>query len=212
MKVKSNGTVLAVEDTPAIVYEGRTLVPIYMLKNLGASVNWNEDDYSVNVSINGSGNVDLNKLKLISRISHHYFRLIALCEILLSVNESYSLAFDAIQHNYKPTDSLKNSLDRLNKSIDSYNSFLKPTSDLIAEAKNSGIDVSELNVYINSLNQSIDYLKDSYNGINSYYSSQNDTNFNKYLENRKKSDSLIDDVRSKASDGYYKYYSNIQNF
>lgn len=51
VKVKGNGSTLPVEDTPAINYNGRTLVPIYMLKQLGVAVTWNQDEYSVNVSL-----------------------------------------------------------------------------------------------------------------------------------------------------------------
>jgi predicted double-glycine peptidase len=51
VKLKSNGQVLAVEDTPAIVYEDRTMVPIYMLKKIGLNVTWDQNDYSVQVSL-----------------------------------------------------------------------------------------------------------------------------------------------------------------
>ncbi|MBP1965784.1 stalk domain-containing protein [Paenibacillus aceris] len=49
--VKSNGNELNVEDTPAINYKGRTMVPIYMLRQLGADVVWEDSTYSVNVSL-----------------------------------------------------------------------------------------------------------------------------------------------------------------
>jgi hypothetical protein len=49
--LKSNGQDLKVEDVPAINYKDRTLVPIYLLKQLGATVSWNPDTYSVNVNL-----------------------------------------------------------------------------------------------------------------------------------------------------------------
>lgn len=49
--VKSGGKELNVEDVPAINYRNRTMVPIYLLKQLGADVAWNSDTYSVNVSL-----------------------------------------------------------------------------------------------------------------------------------------------------------------
>src|SRR5690554_4872207 len=51
VKVKSNGKDLAVENTPAVIYNDNTLVPIYMLKQLGATVTWNQKTYSVDVSM-----------------------------------------------------------------------------------------------------------------------------------------------------------------
>jgi hypothetical protein len=49
--LKSNGQDLKVEDVPAINYKDRTLVPIYLLKQLGATVTWNPETYSVNVNL-----------------------------------------------------------------------------------------------------------------------------------------------------------------
>ncbi|NQX70130.1 hypothetical protein HQN90_28740 [Paenibacillus alba] len=51
VSVKDNGNELKVDDVPAINYKGRTMVPIYMLKQLGADVAWDDSTYSVNVSL-----------------------------------------------------------------------------------------------------------------------------------------------------------------
>ncbi|MFC0214652.1 stalk domain-containing protein [Paenibacillus chartarius] len=51
VKVQSGGKELQVEDVPATIYLGRTVVPIYMLKQLGAEVTWNADAYTVNVTM-----------------------------------------------------------------------------------------------------------------------------------------------------------------
>jgi hypothetical protein len=49
--VQSNKQELTIEDVPAINYNGRTMLPIYLLKQLGAKVEWNADTYSVNVDL-----------------------------------------------------------------------------------------------------------------------------------------------------------------
>ncbi|KRE90472.1 hypothetical protein ASG89_09295 [Paenibacillus sp. Soil766] len=51
ISVKTNGQDLKVEDVPAIIYKDRTMVPIYLLKQLGLGVAWNSSNYSVNVTI-----------------------------------------------------------------------------------------------------------------------------------------------------------------
>lgn len=51
VSVNTNGSELKVEDVPAINYNGRTMVPIYMLRQLGADVSWDDSTYSVNVSL-----------------------------------------------------------------------------------------------------------------------------------------------------------------
>jgi hypothetical protein len=51
VKVKSGGRDLKVEDVPATIYKGRTVVPVYLLRQLGASVDWNADTYTVNITL-----------------------------------------------------------------------------------------------------------------------------------------------------------------
>jgi len=51
VSVKTNGSELKVEDVPAINYNGRTMVPIYMLRQLGAEVAWDDSTYSVDVTL-----------------------------------------------------------------------------------------------------------------------------------------------------------------
>jgi hypothetical protein len=59
VKVLNNGVEVVADDTPAMIVENRTLVPIYLLKKLGVSVDWNQDNYSVNVVI--PNNTDYKK-------------------------------------------------------------------------------------------------------------------------------------------------------
>jgi hypothetical protein len=51
VKVKADGKELTVESTPAVIYNGNTLVPIYMLRQLGATVSWDANTYSVDVAL-----------------------------------------------------------------------------------------------------------------------------------------------------------------
>ncbi len=51
ISVKTNGQDLKVEDVPAIIYKDRTMVPIYLLKQLGLDVAWNSNNYSVNLTL-----------------------------------------------------------------------------------------------------------------------------------------------------------------
>jgi hypothetical protein len=51
VKVLSEGKELVVKDAPAIIREGRTLVPIYLLEQLGAVLKWNSETYSVDLTL-----------------------------------------------------------------------------------------------------------------------------------------------------------------
>jgi hypothetical protein len=51
VKLTSNGHEMKIDDVPAINYNGRTMVPIYLLNQIGAETKWNESTYSVNVKL-----------------------------------------------------------------------------------------------------------------------------------------------------------------
>jgi len=50
VKLFGDGTELKAVDVPAIIYKDRTMVPIYMLQQLGFEVEWNPANYSVHVN------------------------------------------------------------------------------------------------------------------------------------------------------------------
>lgn len=51
VKVKSNGKALETGEVPAMIHDGNTLVPISLLRQLGATVTWEPETYSVNVTL-----------------------------------------------------------------------------------------------------------------------------------------------------------------
>jgi hypothetical protein len=51
VKVMSNGKQLQSDEVPAMIYDGHTVVPISLLRQIGVSVNWNADAYSVDVKL-----------------------------------------------------------------------------------------------------------------------------------------------------------------
>lgn len=73
VKVTSNGNELIVSDVPAINYNGRTMIPIYMLKQLGANVEWNQKKQSVNITMSGTIAVDKKTVtKNLSLVANSY--------------------------------------------------------------------------------------------------------------------------------------------
>jgi hypothetical protein len=51
VKVKSDGKLLESDEVPAMIYDGHTLVPISLLRQLGAYVNWDANAYSVDIRL-----------------------------------------------------------------------------------------------------------------------------------------------------------------
>lgn len=56
IKIKSNGKDIAIssEEVPAFIFENSTVVPISVLRNLGANVTWDASTYSVDISTTDS--------------------------------------------------------------------------------------------------------------------------------------------------------------
>ena len=62
VKVTTNGKELKADKTPAILYNGNTMVPIAMLKQLGATVEWDQKKLEVTVTLPNSKVTSVNKV------------------------------------------------------------------------------------------------------------------------------------------------------
>lgn len=65
VKVKSNGAELKSDSSPAVIMDGRTMIPISMLKQLGASVAWDAKTSTVDVSF--PSNFDYNNVHALAK-------------------------------------------------------------------------------------------------------------------------------------------------
>jgi hypothetical protein len=70
VKVTSNGTPLQVDEVPAQIVDGHTLVPISLLRQVGASVAWDGNTYSVDVQLNASKSN--NKAIQVDKLTHFF--------------------------------------------------------------------------------------------------------------------------------------------
>lgn len=87
VKITSNGKVLEVDEVPPMIYDGHTLVPISFLRQLGASVIWDQENYSVDVSLNNTSSNNFDLKTMIKTVK----------ELLVNNNihvEKYQLAID----------------------------------------------------------------------------------------------------------------------
>ncbi|MEX2414966.1 MAG: trypsin-like peptidase domain-containing protein [Paenibacillaceae bacterium] len=63
VKVTADQVELKVNGTPAVMYNGNTLIPINMLRQLGAAVNWDSKTYSVDIAFPKPVDVGLEAFK-----------------------------------------------------------------------------------------------------------------------------------------------------
>jgi len=81
IKITSNGKAVAASDVPAISYNNRTMIPIYMLKELGLNFTWDEKKQTVNVSA--------PETKKATTASSSNFNLVQISKDLKSNNVKY---------------------------------------------------------------------------------------------------------------------------
>lgn len=219
VKLKSNGKVLPVEDTPPIIYDGRTLVPIYMLKELGADVQWDAETYSVDVKLNktsdenedGVTEDDIVLMKLLSKITEQYRIIHSTGEIIKSVGQILSEAYFDIEYRDK-IDKLTAANMRLNQAIDFYNQLINNNEIIIEEASKRNIDITKIRTIMDQYNKAIDYYKRSYAGLDKFSYSKENNDFYIYLDNSKYASESVGIGISSAMDSYYKFYNLIQNY
>lgn len=87
VRVTSQGKELTVEDVPAVLYDGRTMVPIYLLRQLGVTVTWDQKTYTADVKLGES----TNQNKQYAALAKKYKRLIDDIEFMKKY--SYTLEF-----------------------------------------------------------------------------------------------------------------------
>ena len=120
VKLKSNGSLVDTGEVPAMIYDGKTMVPISALRNLGVDVTWDPNTYSVDVTLptskdskNTEDYMILSKYTEILRGIYAFEEQYALISVIamgivpnVSTNEQYTTLMDTLSR--VNTESLNN--------------------------------------------------------------------------------------------------------
>lgn len=133
IRITSNGVALKTPDVPAISYNGRTMIPINMLGQLGVGYTWDSKNQTINVTtLNQSySSTGTQQLKQNIIIANNFKTLEDLGNIISSLSNSYSLAFQSIDMNYQTYETLTDANKKLNSAIDMYNDTQRMLSESI---------------------------------------------------------------------------------
>jgi hypothetical protein len=211
VKVKSNGRVIPVEDTPAVIYDDRTMVPIYLLKSLGADVKWNQSDYSVdiNLPIPSQANTDIDLFRSYANIADLYRNIGTTSKHLKDYNQYLSLYFTG--ENWE----LQNRIteNELSEQLDTYITVFNAVSNSYNNQKdiyqNFGIETAKTALQKNY--DAIDQYKLAISSLGQWKTYRNtDTQksqngFNDYLKYRNTGFELSSQGESLSNDGYRKF-------
>lgn len=168
--VKSNGNDLNVENTPAINYKGRTMVPIYMLRQLGADVVWDDSTYSVNVSL--KNDQTQNNVKEASIANAYKW---------LSDTDMQIYMFASKLQQYMDLDQVPNLKDLIDRDYleitDEYNKSLEFATSVYKHNANTGI-----NEIITSQSKVLETVGQTKELFKIWLTNKNDTQINSSLQ------------------------------
>jgi hypothetical protein len=225
VKVMSNGKQLESDEVPAMIYDGHTVVPISLLRQIGASVTWDANTYSVDVkfpqsttSPNPTTTTTPNQPLLIklAKVANMYKLTQDLSDRLTSHSNFLSLYFDG--HNSYRTNAFtnKDATDRMGQLIEHYNLV----SDKYNVFKNEITDINLTDLFnIIKMNyDAIEYYKlatsniidwNYYRGI--YDNNKSQDSFNSYLSNSNSGFTLSNQASVASSKGYDTYILRVIN-
>jgi hypothetical protein len=214
VKMKSDGKELVVEDTPAINFKGRTMVPIYMLRQLGVEVVWNAEEYSVDVKIPSEGHYtkdDMDYIKFLVKTSDLYDSLESLGDTIKDLSQSYSLAFQGINF-YNDTSQLQTAFNMLNQTINNYNKWVEIVEDHNKQFLVHGIKDNTLNEIMDKYWIALEYYKEADKHLFNFSSTLGESDFNSYLEASGNGFDTALSGMSIASSKSNEYYRKVQEY
>lgn len=206
IRITSNGVALKTSDVPAISYNGRTMIPISMLGQIGIGYNWDQANKTVDVSNNSSNNLgiiesDESTIKDFIKNADFFNKLRSLGDSLTLVSSAYSLAYDEM-YAKKVNSYLTTANKQLNGTIDSYNSILN-------ESKN--YSDSSISLILNDYYTAIDNYKNMDSSLSKYFYSNSQSDFDNYLNGSKYGFNSTFSGKQKAINGYNKYINLALN-
>lgn len=208
IRITSNGSPVKTSDVPAISYNGRTMVPINMLAQLGIGYNWDQKNKTLDVIVNNTAiepselnSSDILIIKGFIKTANFFNKLESLGDMITDLSNTYSLAFQEMNSDNINT-YFKTANTHLDGVIDSYNS-------IIGDSKNYSDNT--IQGILNDYYAAIDYYKNVDTYLNKYFYSKLDSDFDNYLDNSKNGFNISFNAKKRALSGYNKYISLAVN-
>lgn len=201
VRVTSDGKQLRTGDVPAISYNGRTMIPINMLPQIGVRYTWDAKNQTVDVKNSATvTNTTSPGTKDLVLTANLFKALEDVGEELRAVSQSFALTVTARAAGMTPTE---DATKRLNSAIESYNFIVNSPN-----AKKYGTTATEINTILSQYSESIDKLKEMSTVISAMgatsYKPKNDF-ISLYAEHGKQTNALIDSGIALSSKKYTDY-------
>lgn len=211
IRITSNGSALRTDDVPAISYNGRTMIPINMLGQIGVQYKWDQKNQTVEVStsnksINEQPSPNNNeKLSDYARTADYFYELQILGQFLSTYSNSFYTAFN---YAYMSTPDMKNAMKILEQvdyaletTIESYNYL-----NSLASSYNDASINSILTNYYNS----IEAIKETRYNIEQLFSDKTTTKFNAFSKSNSEGSKYALSGMGASRNKYKEYINKIK--
>lgn len=198
IRLTINGSQIKVSDVPAISFNGRTMIPIYLLNQAGINYTWDAKNQTVDiVSVNNFSSGNQTAIKQHINTADDFQSLSNLGDIISSLSNGYSLAYDGIKLSNNPQAHFDEINKQLNEVIDLYNQY---NNTLGSNPKYSSI--------LNSYREALENFKVVDTSLYNFYLYKKQSDFDNYLNY--KDSAFQKSVITKYEAGkQYKYYINL---
>lgn len=204
-------------DVPAINFKGRTMVPVrFVSEELGATVEWEGETASAIITKKPDEIIsseytqeDIDELKFYNKVAEHYKWIGDLADDLVFMYYEFEILANNIiyQNNINYLETLK---ENYNARIDRYNARVDPTQNIIIEAEDREVNLSDMNDILNSYLEGMDFYDQAFDSLMEYYYTKEPSHYKTYTD---KCVQAVNSIRSKTTifaSRYHEYFYKIQ--
>lgn len=206
IRITSNGVALKTPDVPAIIYNGRTMIPINMLGQLGVGYSWDAKNQTVDVKTASTGTTrtSLDAVKSNIRYADYFHSLETFGDMMVGLSSRYSTAYNFASINSHQTANVLSDINKtLNELIETYNQLNSFSTGYISDPNVKSI----LDGYYSAIEQ----YKKTADALTIYSVTKSSTSFKEYTNSSNKAFSLSSDARYLASITYTAYINAALN-
>lgn len=163
IRLTVNGNPVKVSDVPALSYQGRTMVPVYLLQQAGVNYKWDGKNQTVNITKTPDSAQDVKDLVT---VSDYYNSLASLGDQIRGLSEHLRLVYEANKYGYDYTFDYK----MFNDIIDTYNAANKESGTISATLK---LYDKDLTTILNNYAESLEEFKNAFIQLDNYIQTNN---------------------------------------
>lgn len=217
VRLTVDGVPVQVKDAPAINFDNRTMVPIYLLDQAGVQFSWDNSTKTVDVKkpapvIQGKySDQDVSGLKYYYGLAAHFNNMISLGDEMYETFTALSYAFRSVTDKYSSETNARMAKERITKLKNMASRAIAANNQKISETSRAGWDVTEFREISTGYEKALSLLDQAEQAYSRFVITMSESDANKYLD---LSDLLYEaitkpyDLSAKNANDYFNHANN----